>query len=179
MNTGMTAHPPRLRVAEPVVGREFSRSFPGRPDQAGAARAFVRGALPPSAVTDDLVLAASELVANAISHTRSGVPGGVFTVRVVARPGTDLRVEVDDAGGRWEVQPCDHEHGRGLAVVAGLAGEANWGVAGGDAGRTVWVRFGWPGAAVQETMLCQETAWPQEAGSPADAMNTQGGTCRG
>jgi serine/threonine-protein kinase RsbW len=149
MCEGMTARRARIQVVGPPGGRELSRSFPGRPDQAGNARAFVRGVLPPSALADDVVLAASELVANALSHSRSGLPGGLFTVRVVLRPGRDLRVEVDDEGGRWEVRACDHEHGRGLTVVAGLAGETNWGVAGGDAGRTAWARFGWPGAAAR------------------------------
>jgi serine/threonine-protein kinase RsbW len=151
MCEGMAARRARPQVAEPPAGRELRRCYPGRPDQAGPARAFVRGVLPPSQMADDVVLATSELVTNAIRHSRSGEPGGVFTVRVVLSPGRYLRIEVDDQGGRWEVRACDHEHGRGLTVVAGLAGEANWGVAGGDAGRTVWVRFGWPGAAVQET----------------------------
>ena len=70
MCEGITAPRARLQVAEPPAGREFSRSFPGRPDQAGAARAFVRGVLPPSEVTGDVVLAASELITNALSPLR-------------------------------------------------------------------------------------------------------------
>jgi serine/threonine-protein kinase RsbW len=146
----MTVRPPRLQVAEPVIVREFSRSYPGRPDQVRLARAFVREAVASFPAAGDVVLAASELITNAISHSRSGAPGGLFTVRVRRRPGRDVWVEVDDEGGRWEVRVCDLEHGRGLTVVAGLAGEANWGVTGNCGARTVWVRFGWM-ATVRKT----------------------------
>jgi anti-sigma regulatory factor (Ser/Thr protein kinase) len=142
-------------AALPVAARKFSRAYPGRPEQVGRARAFVRGVLPDDPVADDVALAVSELVTNAISHSRSREPGGLVTVRVVARPGIDLRVEVDDEGGPWDGRVRDDEHGRGLAVVAALAGETGWGVTGGVGGRTVWVRFGWPGAVREET-------WPAE-----------------
>jgi serine/threonine-protein kinase RsbW len=122
--------------------------------------------LPPGPVADDVVLAASELITNAITHSRSGAPGGLFTVRVRLRPGRDIRVEVDDEGGQWEVRVCDHEHGRGLTVVAALAGDANWGVAGTCSARTVWVRFGWM-ATVQKTS------------SPTEPVTTQGEATHG
>jgi anti-sigma regulatory factor (Ser/Thr protein kinase) len=165
MSEGMTARtPPRLKVAEPVAGREFSRTYPARPEQVGHARAFVRGVLPDDPVADDVLLAVSELATNAISHSRSREPGGLFTVRVLLRPGCDLRVEVADAGGPWDDGNGDTEHGRGLVVVAGLAGEANWGVTGGLGARTFWVRFDWPRAVHYET-------WP------AEPVTTQSG-CR-
>jgi serine/threonine-protein kinase RsbW len=156
MSEGMTAPAaPRWQVAGPaagpVAGREFSRAYPGRPDQARHARAFVRGVLPDHPAAGDVLLAVSELVTNAISHSRSREPGGLFTVRVVLRPGRDLRVEVADEGGRWDAGARDAEHGRGLTVVAALAGEANWGVTGGVGARTVWVRFGWPRAVHDRT----------------------------
>ncbi|MGH3158983.1 MAG: ATP-binding protein [Streptosporangiaceae bacterium] len=158
----MTARPVRLEVAEPVAGREFSRTYLGRADQVGHVREFVRGVLPASDMADDAVVAVSELSTNSIRHSRSGQPGGLFTVGVVLRPGYYVRVEVSDDGGRWDVRVCGAERGRGLAIVAALAGEANWGVAGDETARTVWARFGWPCAAVQETS------------SPAEARTAPG-----
>jgi serine/threonine-protein kinase RsbW len=147
MDTGMAGWTaPRLRVAGPAAEQELSRTYPGRPEQARPARAFVRGVLPDGPAREDAVLAAAELINNAIGHSRSGAPGGLFTVHVLLRPGRDIRVEVDDEGGPWDIRACGTEHGRGLAIVAALAGEHNWGVAGDASARTVWVRFTWPGA---------------------------------
>jgi hypothetical protein len=90
----------------------------------------------------------------------------LFTVRVRLRPGRDVHIEVDDEGGRWEIRVCDLEHGRGLTVVAGLAGEPNWGITGSGTARTVWVRFGWSGT-VQSTT------------SPTEAVTTEGDASHG
>jgi anti-sigma regulatory factor (Ser/Thr protein kinase) len=160
MSEGMTVRPVRLEVARPVAEREFSRTYPGRPDQVGLVRAFVRSVLPACEVADDAVVAVSEMSTNAIRHSRSGQPGGLFIVSVMLRPGYCFRVEVSDGGGRWDVRVCGAERGRGLAIVAALAGDANWGVDGDEAARTVWARFGWPREAIQETS------------SPTEALTT-------
>src|SRR5258708_20723414 len=65
----------------------FSRSvvLPGVPEAAAMARAVVAQALGPGhPATADAAVCARELAANAVCHTRSGLPGRPFTVRVHA-----------------------------------------------------------------------------------------------
>jgi hypothetical protein len=122
----------------------FERAYPGTADQPGRVRADltdVAGAYP---VRDELVLLASELAANAVLHSRSGHPGGVFTVQATLYPGDYAWVEVIDQGGQWPADTHDDEHGRGLAVVAAIAGEGNWGIDGDESSRVAWFRLDWP-----------------------------------
>ena len=99
---------------------------------------------PPSCpVADDLVLLASELVTNAILHSRSGHPARTFAVRATLYPGDYAWVEVTDQGGGWTADEHDDEHGRGLAIVAAIAGDGNWGIDGDAASRTTWFRLNW------------------------------------
>lgn len=88
---------------------------------------------------DDVVLITSELASNAVVHSRSGAD--FFTVSVEIH-GTYVIVEVEDAGGPWRLSPPDPE-GRphGLDLIGALAGDENWGVDGGEAGRVVWARL--------------------------------------
>jgi hypothetical protein len=58
----------------------FARVYPGQAAQCKAVRAAVHAILPSCPVVDDAVLAASELAANACQHSRSGLPGGYFTL---------------------------------------------------------------------------------------------------
>jgi hypothetical protein len=101
-------------------------TLPGRPESARAARKFAAECLAGCPAADDAVLCVDELVANAIQHSRSGLPGGTIEVRITATPGVWLRVEVQDAGPLPAVVPApraapDDEHGRGLALVVALA----------------------------------------------------------
>jgi hypothetical protein len=102
-----------------------SRTFPGSPESARAAREFTAACLPGCPSVYEAMLATDELVANAIQHSRSGLPGGEITVRVVTRPGRWLRVEVEDQGPRLRAVPDDPdefaESGRGLLIVTVLA----------------------------------------------------------
>lgn len=139
--------------AEAWLGASSWRSYPGRADQAAVVRAFLAGDLAGCPVAGDVVLMADELVCNAIQHSNSREPGGVFGVRLWARPGESVRVEVADAGGRWpwpdsigepdsDGEPDWYRSGgRGLRIVAALA--AAWGVRGGEGGRTVWFTARW------------------------------------
>ena len=88
---------------------------------------------------------ASELSTNAIVHSRSGLPGGVFTVRAEVHPGDFAWLEVEDQGGPWMEHEADEEHGRGLAIVKTLAGDGNWTVENGTTPgtRVVWVWLDW------------------------------------
>ncbi len=86
---------------------------------------------------------ASELATNAILHSRSGHPDRTFTVRAMLYPGDHAWVEVIDQGGKWTADEIDDGHGRGLAIVAAVAGDGNWGFDGDAASRTAWFRLNW------------------------------------
>ena len=98
-------------------------TLPGRPESARAARRFLNDCLAACPVTDDAVLGASELVTNAIKHSRSGLPGGTIEVRLAVAVGEWLRVEVQDAGPLAVPSPREApgEGGRGLALVTAVA----------------------------------------------------------
>jgi len=102
-----------------------SRTLPGRPESARAAREFTAGCLPGCPSVYEAMLLTDELVANACQHSRSGLPGGEVTVRVVTEPGEWLRVEVEDQGPHLRAVPGDPdelaESGRGLLLVSVLA----------------------------------------------------------
>ncbi len=145
---------PRLGLATPGAPRTCSRTYPGRPDQVPEARAFVAAAVRDCAAADEVILMADEIAANAVLHSNSGQPGGVFTVRVEVCAGHWIQVLVDDGGSpkppRLRETAQDgaggiaDPGGRGLRIVDELA-EA-WGVTGGVIGRTVWFRAGWGGS---------------------------------
>jgi serine/threonine-protein kinase RsbW len=133
--------------AQPSGGPEPSvlarHSFAGRPDQLSAARSWMTALIGGFAQASDVVLACSELAANAIMHSKSGLPGGVFTVRACIA--SDLiRIEIIDQGGQWTGRPRHHcngaddasQYGRGLTIVAAIA--SSWGIAGDHEGRTAW-----------------------------------------
>lgn len=119
--------------------------FPGSAESVGEARAFVRRVLAgrPSAEVDDIVLLASELFANAVSHSDSGRRAGGVVRLTLSEPGDGvLRVEVGDAGSaaveprpRMDVDE-ESENGRGLFLVDLLAGK--WGTHPQGDGRVVW-----------------------------------------
>jgi anti-sigma regulatory factor (Ser/Thr protein kinase) len=101
-------------------------SFPGRADQASKARGLVRSLLTGTPYADDAEFIAAELINNALLHTRSGHPGGHFTVEL-ARRRDGIRVGVYDLGGS---EPPDlrelftrpavddlRENGRGLIAI--------------------------------------------------------------
>ncbi len=114
-------------------------TFPGIPAATCAVRKVVADALGDSPRRDDLVLVACEYATNAIRHSPSGLPGGVFTMRMWVRPGW-VRLEVTDSGtGDWVAGPADldGESGRGLLVVAGLADSC------GHYGRCAWAEVSW------------------------------------
>lgn len=88
-------------------------------------------------VAEDVVIAVSELVSNAVLHGRGDVS---LRIRYI---GPELRIEVTDANpAPAELRKAndDEDSGRGLLLVAGLA--QDWGVTNG--GRTTWCRFGVP-----------------------------------
>jgi anti-sigma regulatory factor (Ser/Thr protein kinase)/DNA-binding XRE family transcriptional regulator len=142
----MTAHATQdAPAAADATTRTFTRSYPGRADQASAVRTDLRPLLPDFPRADDIILCASELAANAAIHSHSAQPGGTFTLRADIHPGSHARIEVTDDGGPWaaRTRPRDDNPGRvhGLDLVAALC--VGWGITGTIAGRTIWLITGW------------------------------------
>jgi anti-sigma regulatory factor (Ser/Thr protein kinase) len=117
-----------------------SLTIPGRPEHVREARAFAAkslGDLHPA--LDNIALLTSELVTNAIMHTRSRNHGGAVQV-LIAESAGGVRVEVSDQGTelsapvvRSEVFASD---GHGLFLVQSIADQ--WGYVRDDNGTTVW-----------------------------------------
>jgi anti-sigma regulatory factor (Ser/Thr protein kinase) len=91
-------------------------------------------------VTQDLVLIASELAANAVMHTRSR--GASFHVRCQLSART-AQIEVEDKGGPWRQRnPGDRPHG--LDIIQALTGPGGWGTqVTGTGERIVWAELSW------------------------------------
>ena len=151
---------PTEAVADPVAMAETvvlgAIAIPGRGEQVRVARAFVAGVLRELAapepggldetVLDNATLLTSELVTNAIRHSRSGAAGGSVGLMVAAVP-AGIRVEVTDSGSaasspvvKQDSYTCD---GHGMFLVQAIARE--WGCRRSDAATTVWFCLGLPG----------------------------------
>ncbi|MEV5412572.1 ATP-binding protein [Thermopolyspora sp. NPDC052614] len=126
---------------DPQLGDPPSRqiSLRGITSSVSTARQHVRrilGTGHPS--VDDAALVASELVTNAVLHSRSGQGG---TVRLtVSDTGRVVRVEVTDDGSLFSApylrdEPCA-EGGRGLHIVSALCKQ--WGAYTTPTGRVIW-----------------------------------------
>ena len=132
-----------METTKPRESTTFERSYPGLVDQVARVRADLAQAALDCPVADDLVLLVSELATNAILHSRSGHPDQVFTVRVTIYHGEYVWAEVIDCGGPWTIDAHDDEHGRGLSIVATIAGAGNSGIDGDEASRVAWFRLEW------------------------------------
>lgn len=120
-----------------------ARTFAGLPEQVPAARAWVIGCLPAGFPRSaDVALVTSELVTNAVLHSLSGAPGGVFTVRVEVTA-TGVEISVIDQGPRpVPVRREPGASGWGLAdIVARLADAYEATLT--PAGRVAWCRLDW------------------------------------
>jgi anti-sigma regulatory factor (Ser/Thr protein kinase) len=132
-----------MREATTAPPLLWSRAFPAIPVCTREARRFLAAILTGCPDADNAILCLSELVTNAIVHSRSRAPGGRFFVHVYRRENV-LRVEVSDQGGPWAPLPTSAPPGadggggggRGLLIVARLA--RCWGRTGGESGRTIW-----------------------------------------
>ncbi len=94
-------------------------------------------------VVDDLVLAASELVTNALVHA-----GGPCHVAALRTPSVFRLAVTDTDPAPLRLAACpvgpQASSGRGLAIIAAIA--SRWGVAPADAGKTVWFEVDIPTA---------------------------------
>jgi anti-sigma regulatory factor (Ser/Thr protein kinase) len=106
---------------ETLLTADISRAFPGRPESVPVARSWVASHLPGPPATSDVMLLTSELVTNAILHSRSGLAGGSFTVTVKVIPAR-IRVEVIDQGEVDEETEPARAFGRALAGETGHLG---------------------------------------------------------
>ncbi|MFG2606853.1 ATP-binding protein [Streptomyces sp. NPDC048514] len=105
--------------------RVWGLSCPGFPEEVSRARRWTRDILRGSPLADDAELIVSELSANAILHTASGLEHGSFHL-AVAVSAQVVAVSVTDDGGtgtapKVEHQDQDAEHGRGLGMVSVIA----------------------------------------------------------
>jgi len=137
-----------------------SLTIPGRPEQVATARAFVARTLSSHRVgadNDAATLLTSEIVTNAIQHTKSGVDGGTVTIVVIGVPHGVLVEIIDDGSAGTPVVKGDlyAAEGHGLYLVQHLA--AQWGYLRDPAGSTVW--FHLPAAGQ-----------PQRTPAPADTQ---------
>jgi anti-sigma regulatory factor (Ser/Thr protein kinase) len=126
-----------------------SLAIPGRPEHVRQARAFaarVLAGLGPAAET--AVLLTSELVTNAVRHSRSRAPGGTVTL-VILEDRDGVRIEVTDEGSDTGVPVVKADtfasDGHGLMLVQSLAEQ--WGyLRSGAVGTTVWFQLARPAA---------------------------------
>ncbi|MFE3454994.1 ATP-binding protein [Nonomuraea sp. NPDC059194] len=125
-----------------------ARSFAGRPEAIGQARAWTLALLPEACPrADDVALVVSELATNAILHTASGAPHGRYAL--VVEVGVDnVEITVADQGKALVPVPRgDGEFGRGLELVRELA--EDYDAVDTESGRTVWCRLDWPAPGQQ------------------------------
>ena len=128
------------RVAADVA-TWYQRTFCGRADQVARIRREIAAHLDGCPAADDAVLVASELAANAVTHSAS--QGEFFTVRCQVYSDY-VWIEVEDLGAPWHCKPPgDRPHG--LDIIGALAGPDNWGTeTTSDGDRIVWARLDLP-----------------------------------
>ena len=128
--------------------RSFGHAYPGMPEQVRRVRADLCAFLDECPIADETILVASELAANAVTHSSSRQPGGQFIVRAEVCPGDCVWVAVEDQGGVWAGHHPRDGRPHGLDIVEAIAGDGNWGIDG-DAtlGRVAWAQLDWAGHA--------------------------------
>ena len=124
-----------------------SLTISGHPSQVAAARAFVLrtlGAAHLKVDSDAATLLTSEIVTNAILHTKSGVDGGGVTIVIIGVPHGVLVEVIDDGSAGVPIVKGDlyAAEGHGLFLVQQLA--AQWGYLRDPAGTTVWFHLPTP-----------------------------------
>jgi anti-sigma regulatory factor (Ser/Thr protein kinase) len=135
---GITSLMDRVVTLSTAAPAAEEATLPGIPASAGAARRFVARALDGCPRAEDVVLAASELAANAITHSASG-NGGMLTVRVRTAPRW-ARVEVTDHG---PARMPGHRNGWGLVIVKRCCDRSGT-TRHSDGRRTAWAEVTWP-----------------------------------
>jgi anti-sigma regulatory factor (Ser/Thr protein kinase) len=156
-----------------------SLTMEGHPSQVSAARAFVARTLAASHLkvdSDAATLLTSEVVTNAIQHTKSGVDGSV-TIVVIAVPRGVLVEVIDDGSAGVPIVKGDlyAAEGHGLFLVQQLA--AQWGYLRDPAGTTVWFHLPTPdepGPSEEETGPAAERQNQYDVGRHRQPPNLYG-----
>jgi hypothetical protein len=124
-------------AADPLTAtRRCAGSFPGRRDQVRLMRGILAIFFDGCPTADDAVLLASELAANAVTHSASGRPGGTLTFRAETRPGAYVRAEVEDEGSTWDGDLSAAQPPHGLFLIRALS--ADCGARRGEHGWITW-----------------------------------------
>ena len=146
---GRSQSPPRVAARQLSCSRQLL--LPATAEAAKLARRATREALLSWGIAhlqETAVLLVSELVTNAVQHTRMGSP--TITLRLEMAQST-LRIEVSDADPRWPRprRPAGlDESGFGFVLVEALARE--WGRRYTAAGKAVWAELDTsPGAELE------------------------------
>jgi serine/threonine-protein kinase RsbW len=129
-------------ASELLALRARETTYPGRAEHISTVRADLRPLLHDCPIADDVILCASELAANAATHSNSRLPGGTFTVRILISRGDFIRVEVHDDGGPSTPPSADPSRHHGLDIIRALADK--WGTDGNHTTRTTCAIFNWP-----------------------------------
>lgn len=159
-------------------GQRCYRVFPGEEQQLRVVRQRLASLLPEGPARRDVLCVATELGANAVRHTASGLPGGSFAVEIIQNQ-VAARLTVTDQGaphGPRLIDEPDAEHGRGLLLVAGLASRT--GVAGDHRGRLVWADIPW-GEPADGTAEIRPAAPSQALGALFTELAARGRGVRG
>jgi anti-sigma regulatory factor (Ser/Thr protein kinase) len=130
--------------ASPRAAVLGSLTIPGSPGLVREARAFVARTLSSQRLSvdaDAATLLTSEIVTNAIQHSRSGIDGGTVTVVVIQVPHGVLIEVIDDGSVDTPIVKGDlyAAEGHGLYLVQHLA--AQWGYLRDPASTTVWFQL--------------------------------------
>jgi anti-sigma regulatory factor (Ser/Thr protein kinase) len=99
----------------------LARTFPGTPESVADVRSFVAEALAADPSAADAVLMASELATNAVVHSASRLPGGLYSVEVTPTATGMARIDVIDQGPLPEAETDEPGLGAGLGIVSQLA----------------------------------------------------------
>ncbi|MCO6011308.1 ATP-binding protein [Actinoallomurus purpureus] len=142
----------RVAARRPGMLR-WERRFAGTPDQVGAARTFVTQLFTDAPIAANAAWVTGELATNAIRHSDSGRPDGMFTVALYRWP-TFGEIHVVDAGGLKEPRLPGRDPVQAALADGGALPESGLGLYGigalasrygtyrhRDGSRVVWVRL--------------------------------------
>jgi serine/threonine-protein kinase RsbW len=123
----------RDRIADPALLTHWlvlgHLTLPGEPQHVRSARTFVAQVIGAHhRRADEALLLTSELVTNAVTHSRSRLPGGTFDVVVAAKVAGLLICVTDDGSDSTRpalASTAGGEHGNGLLLTDSIAD--SWG----------------------------------------------------
>ncbi|TMR99779.1 ATP-binding protein [Nonomuraea basaltis] len=157
-----------------VTGRFLAELvFPGVPSSVPIARHCVKGVLRAAGHQNmtGVQLVVSELVANAVMHSASGLAGGLITVDIRAIGDGLARIDVMDDGGLTVPhvrEPSEMDcSGRGLQIVEETA--LRWGI--GDnalGGRVTWAEVLTTDDSRSGYRICRSMQWRCDGAARAD-----------